>query len=125
MQVPSERKREVWDPGFQGLARWSSAHLTLVVPFRDMALMARVHIISRPDSLRNLCKKLRRTLLLLKMESKLQSDKQLDVLSTSPSHSGSTSDDEVAPEAIGGTTADLPAGYYRSPSFIGTVIVCI
>jgi hypothetical protein len=57
------------------------------------------------------------------MTSKLESDKQIEVLSNSPSHSGDISDDEVAPEAIGGTNADLPAGYYRSPSFIGTVIV--
>ena len=32
-------------------------------------------------------------------------------------------DEEVAAEAIGGTNADLPPGYYRSPSFIGTIIV--
>ena len=37
----------------------------------------------------------------------------------------SSDDDEVAPEAIGGTNADLPPGYYRSASFIGTVVVCI
>lgn len=34
-------------------------------------------------------------------------------------------DDEIAPEAIGGTNADLPPGYYRSASFIGTVVVCL
>ena len=32
-------------------------------------------------------------------------------------------EDEVAAEAIGGTNADLPPGYYRSPSFIGTIVV--
>jgi hypothetical protein len=57
------------------------------------------------------------------MTSKLEAEKQIEVLSNAPSHSGSTSDDEVAPEAIGGTNADLPPGYYRSPSFIGTVLV--
>lgn len=31
--------------------------------------------------------------------------------------------DHIAAEALGGHTADLPSGYYRSPSFIGTVIV--
>lgn len=32
-------------------------------------------------------------------------------------------EDEVAAEAIGGTNDDLPKGYYRSASFIGTVTV--
>lgn len=32
-------------------------------------------------------------------------------------------EEEVAAEAIGGTNADLPPGYYRSPSFVGTIIV--
>jgi hypothetical protein len=34
-------------------------------------------------------------------------------------------DEEVAQEAIGGTNAELPAGYYRSWSFIGTCLVSI
>jgi hypothetical protein len=31
--------------------------------------------------------------------------------------------DHVAAEALGGHTSDLPKGYYRSPGFVGTVIV--
>jgi hypothetical protein len=31
--------------------------------------------------------------------------------------------DHVAEEALGGTSSDLPKGYYRSPGFIGTVVV--
>jgi hypothetical protein len=31
--------------------------------------------------------------------------------------------DHVAQEALGGTTGDLPKGYYRSAGFIGTVVV--
>lgn len=31
--------------------------------------------------------------------------------------------DAVAPEAIGGLYHEMPAGYYRSPKFIGTVVV--
>jgi hypothetical protein len=31
--------------------------------------------------------------------------------------------DAVAPEAIGGMYEEMPAGYYRSPKFIGTVVV--
>ena len=31
--------------------------------------------------------------------------------------------DHIAEEALGGTTNDLPAGYYRSAGFIGTVVV--
>jgi len=31
--------------------------------------------------------------------------------------------DHVAEEALGGTTSDLPKGYYRSAGFIGTVVV--
>ena len=30
--------------------------------------------------------------------------------------------DKVAPEAIGGLQQDLPAHYYRSPKFIGTLV---
>ena len=31
--------------------------------------------------------------------------------------------DAVAPEAIGGRYQEMPAKYYRSPAFIGTLIV--
>jgi hypothetical protein len=31
--------------------------------------------------------------------------------------------DYIAEEALGGTTSDLPAGYYSSAGFIGTVVV--
>lgn len=31
--------------------------------------------------------------------------------------------DHIAAEALGGHVADLPNGYYRSPGFIGTVVV--
>lgn len=33
--------------------------------------------------------------------------------------------DHIAAEALGGHTGDLHKGYYRSPGFIGTVIVSI
>lgn len=33
--------------------------------------------------------------------------------------------DHIAEEAIGGHSGDLPPGYYRSPAFIGTVIVSV
>lgn len=39
--------------------------------------------------------------------------------------SGGLHHDEVAAEALGGHTGDLPDGYYRSLSFIGTVIVSV
>jgi hypothetical protein len=58
-----------------------------------------------------------------KMASKQHSPEKIDVLSNTPPHIGDEDEDEVAPEAIGGTTADLPPGYYHSASFIGTVAV--
>jgi hypothetical protein len=33
--------------------------------------------------------------------------------------------DHIAQEALGGTTSDLPKGYYRSAGFIGTVVVSL
>jgi hypothetical protein len=32
--------------------------------------------------------------------------------------------DTVAPEAIGGEYEEMPKGYYTSPAFIGTMVVC-
>ncbi|KAF2434010.1 fungal trichothecene efflux pump [Tothia fuscella] len=49
-------------------------------------------------------------------------DKKLEVVSNNPQrHNIQDYEDEVAPEAIGGTNEALPPGYYRSPNFIGTV----
>jgi hypothetical protein len=33
--------------------------------------------------------------------------------------------DAVAPEAIGGLYHEMPAKYYRSPTFIGTLVVSL
>lgn len=33
--------------------------------------------------------------------------------------------DMVDKRAIGGDVEDLPEGYFRSPQFIGTVVVCV
>ena len=58
------------------------------------------------------------------MASKFETSEKIEETSVTPPHSNSAyGEDEVAAEAIGGTNSDLPKGYYRSPSFIGTVLV--
>ena len=60
------------------------------------------------------------------MAAAIESDEKIQqVAAESPVENVSSlfDDDEVAPEANGGTNADLPPGYYRSPSFVGTVLV--
>lgn len=32
--------------------------------------------------------------------------------------------DAVAPEAVGGVYEEMPQGYYWSPGFLGTLLVC-
>ncbi|KIW00482.1 uncharacterized protein PV09_08005 [Verruconis gallopava] len=57
------------------------------------------------------------------MDNKLEASETIENVPKNPYLSGTdTEDDEVAAEAIGGTTKDLPPGYYRSPSFIGTIV---
>jgi hypothetical protein len=61
------------------------------------------------------------------MAFKLRHKEKLETPSNdTPRRGQDNEEDDIAPEAVGGTNADLPPGYYRSPSFIGTVAVrCI
>jgi hypothetical protein len=57
------------------------------------------------------------------MESKHGTTERIDLTQAKEVTVIDSDEDEVAAEAIGGTNADLPPGYYRSPSFIGTIVV--
>ena len=52
-----------------------------------------------------------------------QSDAEINAIRRAPAPNIQLHHDAVASEAIGGLYHEMPANYYRSPAFIGTLVV--
>jgi hypothetical protein len=53
------------------------------------------------------------------------SDDEINAVRRAPAPNIQLDHDAVAPEAIGGLYHEMPANYYRSPAFIGTLVVSL